>query len=96
MKRKLAITWLVLVGLTVGFLVIGWLFLPGHAGEPFWQMAKGATAGIALMMPAVRYLRNERDRRELNRAKELELEEADRRLDAIEKAIKEGRKIDGV
>ena len=48
--------WAALCGLTVAFLVIGWMVLP--TGEPFWMMAKGATAGIAIMAPAIRYLRN--------------------------------------
>ena len=55
MKRKLAIAWLVLVGLAIGFISIGWLVIP--TGEPFAQMARGVTGGIALASPAIAYLR---------------------------------------
>lgn len=87
MKRKLAIAWLALTGLVLAFVIIAWLVLP--TGEPFWHLAKSITADIALMTPAIRYLRDERERREINRDKERELEEADRRLDEIEKLIRE-------
>jgi hypothetical protein len=70
--------WAALCGLTVAFLVIGWMVLP--TGEPFWAMAKGVTAGVAVMMPAVRYLRRTpADRRKLR-----ELRDIDRKLDSID------------
>jgi len=78
-KRRLAIGWLVLVGLAIGFISIGWLVIP--TGEPFWQMAKGVTAGIALMSPAIAYLR----RTPADRAKLRELKDVDKRLDEIER-----------
>jgi len=78
-KRRLAIAWLVLLGLTVGFLVIGWLTIP--TGEPFWMMAKGVSAGIALASPAIAYLR----RTPADRAKLRELKDVDKRLDEIER-----------
>jgi len=56
MKRNLVITWLVLTAGVGLFLVIGWFVLP--TGLPFWRMAKGLTCDIALMSPAIRYLRN--------------------------------------
>jgi hypothetical protein len=70
--------WAALCGLTVAFLVIGWMVLP--TGEPFWMMAKGATAGIAIMLPAVRYLR----RTPADREKLRELRDIDRKLDQID------------
>lgn len=69
--------WAALCGLTVAFLIIGWLIL---RPEPFWLMAKGATAGIAIMMPAIRYLR----RTQADRDKLRELRDIDRKLDQID------------
>lgn len=78
-KRKAAISWLVLIGLVAGFLLVGWLVLP--TGEPFWQMAKGLTAAVAVASPAIRYLRRTpADRRKLR-----ELKDVDKRLDEIER-----------
>ena len=58
---------------------MGWLVLP--TGEPFWQLAKGLTAAVALASPAVRYLRRTpADRRKLR-----EMEDVDKRLDEIER-----------
>lgn len=78
-KRRLAIGWLVLTGLAGLFLIVGWLTLA--TGETFWMMAKALSADIAMASPAIRYLRRTpADRRKLR-----ELEETDRKLDAIER-----------
>ena len=71
--------WAALCGLTVAFIVIGWLTLP--TGDSFWAMSRAATVGVTLMMPAVRYLR----RTPADREKLRELKEVDKRLDEIER-----------
>ena len=89
-KRRLAIGWLILLSLTVGFVVIAWLTLP--TGEPFWNMARGAMGGIALMSPAIQYLR----RTPADRARLRELKETDKQLDAIEEdAMRKWRQANG-
>jgi hypothetical protein len=77
-KRKLAMVWAALCGLTVAFLVIVWFTLP--TGDSFWAMAKAATVGVTLMMPAVRYLQ----RTPADREKLRELRDIDRKLDQID------------
>lgn len=78
-KRRAAISWLVLIGLVAGFLLVGWLVLP--TGEPFWRMARGLTAAVAVASPAVQYLR----RTPADRKKLRELKDVDKRLDEIER-----------
>jgi hypothetical protein len=56
MKRKIAWAWLALCVAAGLFVAIGWLVLP--TGEPFWRVAKGLTADIALIGYSVRYIRN--------------------------------------
>jgi hypothetical protein len=68
MKRKIVrtIIWIWLI-VCVGaglFVLIGWLTIP--TGEPFWRMAKGLTADVALITASVRYLQTHpRTRKEI-------------------------------
>jgi hypothetical protein len=77
--RWTAIGWLVLLGITGAFLLVGWMVLP--TGEPFWQLAKALTTEVALAAPAVRYLRRTpADRKAIKNLKEM-----DRFLDEYER-----------
>lgn len=59
MKRAGAIAWLALTGLAALFLVTVWLFSSSVRHHyPFHQLAKALTSDIAIMAPAIRYLRN--------------------------------------
>jgi hypothetical protein len=79
-KRKIAIGWLILTGATALFLIVGY-FILWPEEDPFWQVARAFATDIALMSPAIRYLRRTpADRRKLR-----ELRETDQRLDAIER-----------
>lgn len=58
MKRKLAIAWLALTGLTALFVIGAWLLSSDirHA-YTFWEMARAASVDFAIMAPAIRHLR---------------------------------------
>jgi hypothetical protein len=79
-KRRLAIGWLVLTGLTALFLIVGY-FILWPFQDPFWHVARAFAVDIGLMGPAIRYLQ----RTPADRTRLRELRETDQRLDAIER-----------
>lgn len=79
-KRGVAWGWLALNGLTVLFLLIGYLIIWPEQ-DPFWEVARAVASCITLMTPAISYLR----RTPADRKAIRDLRETDRRLDAIER-----------
>jgi len=58
MRRAGAIAWLALTGLAALVLLVGWLVSPAIRHQiPFGHLARALTYDIAIMAPAIRYLR---------------------------------------